>query len=264
MHYINRLTQIGVFIIAWLAVLGHAQNTPNSHVRQSGSAFLSSDLLNLQNDEFTNPALLWVDRGEALWLNNCAQCHPKALALASAVVAYPVWRKPLDRANGKLVNLEDQIASCISRNTRTQPNIESNEVLSLSAYLSSLAKGLKVRVTQPSETFAKQEWQAFLDRGAYLYTTRIGRMNLSCTQCHDGKVGVALRAELISPGFLTEFPIYRQSWQTLGSTDRRLRACYSGVQASIPAQAHPDLRSLELFLKIRSEGMTWEGPSIRR
>ena len=127
-----------------------------------------------------------------------------------------------------------------------------------------MAKGLKVQVIQPSETFAKQEWQAFLDRGANLYTTRIGRMNLSCTQCHDGKVGIALRAELISPGFLTGFPIYRQSWQTLGSTDRRLRACYSGVQARIPTPAHTDLRSLELFLKIRSEGMTWEGPSIRR
>lgn len=264
MHFINRLTQVGVFIIAWLPVLGHAQNIPNSHVRQSGSAFLSSDLLNLQNDEFTNPALLWVDRGEALWLNNCAQCHPKARGIASAVVAYPVWKKALDKPNGKLFNLEDQIASCINRNSRTQLNIESNEVLSLSAYLSSLAKGLKVQVIQPSDTFAKQEWQAFLDRGAYLYTTRIGRMNLSCTQCHDGKVGVALRAELISPGFLTGFPIYRQSWQTLGSTDRRLRACYSGVQASIPTPAHPDLRSLELFLKIRSEGMIWEGPSIRR
>ena len=36
------------------------------------------------------------------------------------------------------------------------------------------------------------------------------------------------------------------------------------VAAVAQAQAHPDLRSLELFLKIRSEGLTGEGPSIRR
>jgi sulfur-oxidizing protein SoxA len=68
----------------------------------------------------------------------------------------------------------------------------------------------------------------------------------------------------VSPAFLTGFPIYRFSWQTMGNLDRRLRACYSGVQASVPTSGNPELRALELFLKKRSEGMLWDGPSLRR
>jgi sulfur-oxidizing protein SoxA len=69
---------------------------------------------------------------------------------------------------------------------------------------------------------------------------------------------------VISPGHPTGFPIYRTSWQTLGSIDRRLRACYSGVQAQIPPAGDPALRDLELYLKVRASGMPLDGPSIRR
>lgn len=73
-----------------------------------------------------------------------------------------------------------------------------------------------------------------------------------------------MRAEVISQAQPTGFPIYRMSWQSLGSLERRLRACYSGVQAPIPAEGSPELRVLELFLKVRANGMTIDGPSIRR
>jgi sulfur-oxidizing protein SoxA len=59
-------------------------------------------------------------------------------------------------------------------------------------------------------------------------------------------------------------PVYRMRWQTLGSLERRVRACYSGVQAEVPAAHDPLLRDLELFLKVRANGMALEGPSIRR
>jgi len=103
-----------------------------------------------------------------------------------------------------------------------------------------------------------------MNLGAQIYTQRQGRLNLSCTQCHDQRIGKNLRSEIISPAYVTGFPIYRQSWQAIGSVDRRLRACYSGVQATVPASASSELRALELFLKKRSEGMLWEGPSLRR
>ena len=53
-------------------------------------------------------------------------------------------------------------------------------------------------------------------------------------------------------------------WQRLGSLERRLRACYSGVQAVLPPPGAPELRELELYLKVRASGMLVEGPSIRR
>ena len=63
---------------------------------------------------------------------------------------------------------------------------------------------------------------------------------------------------------LVYFPIFKLSWQSMGSIDRRLRACYSGVQAEVPAPGSPELRQLELFLKSRAQGMPIEGPSLRR
>jgi L-cysteine S-thiosulfotransferase len=82
--------------------------------------------------------------------------------------------------------------------------------------------------------------------------------------CHDQKVGAQMRADVISQGHTTGFPIYRMSWQTLGSTERRLRACYSGVQAPLPPPGSANLRDLELFMKVRANGMVLDGPSIRR
>ena len=82
--------------------------------------------------------------------------------------------------------------------------------------------------------------------------------------CHDLKVGAQMRADTISQGHPTGFPIYRMLWQTLGSLDRRLRACYSGVQAPLPNAGSAELRDLELFLKVRANGMVLDGPSIRR
>jgi sulfur-oxidizing protein SoxA len=73
-----------------------------------------------------------------------------------------------------------------------------------------------------------------------------------------------MQTDLISPGNPTGFPIFKMSWQSMGSIDRRLRACYSGVQANVPLPGSRELRQLELFLKMRAEGMPIEGPSLRR
>jgi sulfur-oxidizing protein SoxA len=144
--------------------------------------------------------------------------------------------------------------------------LESDSVLSLSAALQQAAKGERINVA-PSPTASPEhtaQWQARLSSGERLYQARMGRMNLACMHCHDGKVGAQMRADIISQAHPTGFPIYRMAWQTLGSLDRRLRACYSGVQAPIPSAGSADLRDLELFLKVRANGMRLDGPSIRR
>jgi sulfur-oxidizing protein SoxA len=92
----------------------------------------------------------------------------------------------------------------------------------------------------------------------------MGRINLACTHCHDQRIGKQMRADGISPGHPTGFPIFKMSWQGMGSIDRRLRACFSGVQADVPKPGSAELRQLELFLKMRSQGMPLEGPSLRR
>jgi sulfur-oxidizing protein SoxA len=79
-------------------------------------------------------------------------------------------------------------------------------------------------------------------------------MNLSCAQCHDRNWGRTLLHETVSQGHGTGFPAYRQEWQSVGSLQRRLRACYSGLRAEMPPYDARELLELELFLAWRANG----------
>jgi sulfur-oxidizing protein SoxA len=203
---------------------------------------------------------LWQERGQSLWQGQCKSCHGEINTLKRSAATFP--RLGSDGKN--LVNLEDQIVRCQSRQNPTANTFESEEVLSLSTALHQAAKNEAIAVVAPTSTLASQQWQKRLKSGETLYQTRMGRMNLACMHCHDQKVGAQMRADTISQGHPTGFPIYRMSWQTMGTIDRRLRACYSGVQAAIPPAGSTDLRDLELYLKVRADGMPLDGPSIRR
>lgn len=234
----------------------------------TGLAFLPPSLQALNNDAGSNPISLWLDRGALAWTDaangpSCASCHGQAQTLRQTVVTYPRLA-----ADGKrLINLEDQIQACRTRSGKAAPmgSVENEEVLALSALLHQAAKGLAWDVKAPSAKSPEQAaWQAHMSQGASLYAQRIGRMNLACLHCHDQNIGRQLRADVISPGHPTGFPVYRMSWQGLGSVERRLRACFSGVQALMPPPGDPVLRDLELYLKVRASGMPLDGPSIRR
>ena len=60
---------------------------------------------------------------------------------------------------------------------------------------------------------------------AAIYFKAHGQMNLACTQCHDQNWGKRLLAETISQGHGNAFPAYRLEWQSVGSLQRRIRAC---------------------------------------
>jgi L-cysteine S-thiosulfotransferase len=233
--------------------------------RTSGSVYLSKQMQELQNDATRNPISLWQERGQSLWLGQCKSCHGEINTLKRSAATFP----RLSPDGKSLVNLEDQIVRCQSRQNTTANTIESEEVLSLSTALHQVAKNEPIAVvapiiTQSSTPVAGNPWETRLKSGETLYQTRMGRMNLACMHCHDQKVGAQMRADTISQGHPTGFPIYRVSWQAMGSIDRRLRACYSGVQAVIPPAGSADLRDLELYLKVRANGMPLDGPSIRR
>jgi sulfur-oxidizing protein SoxA len=233
--------------------------------KQSGNAFLPPGLLKLQNDVQDSPVSLWLDKGKQQWADStggasCQSCHATPASLRQAVATFP--RLTSTTAGQKLINLEDQIVACRTRAGRTAARLEDDDVLSLSALLHHEAKGLPINVQPVREQM--HAWSARLENGTTLFAQRMGRINLACVHCHEQNVGKQMRVDVISPGNPTGFPLYRMSWQKIGSMDRRLRACYSGVQAVIPPPGAPELRDLELYLKVRANGMPLEGPSIRR
>jgi sulfur-oxidizing protein SoxA len=178
--------------------------------------------------------------------------------MKAVATRFPKWSQPQQQ----LINLEDQIIDCAQRSGRPMRGLENPDVLALSALLHQGSQGMSFHVSSIPANEA--QWQDALNKGAEQFTTRMGRMNLACTHCHDLQIGKQMRADVISPAHPTGFPIFKMSWQSMGSIDRRLRACFSGVQADVPAPGSPALRQLELFLKMRAQGIPLDGPSLRR
>ena len=235
---------------------------PNAQGRISGLAFLSPSLRQMNDDDMANPMSLWVERGLSAWGQNsagpsCQSCHGAIGQMRKAVAQHP----KLSPDGQALRNIEDQIGVCRQRQGAASA-LPDDSVLALSAALHHTARGEPIAVQAPPNQTAT--WQAQWQAGAHQYQTRQGRMNLSCAHCHDDRVGAQMRGDTISPAHPTGFPIYRLSWQQAGGMDRRLRACYSGVQSAMPDPGSAILRSLELFLKVRANGMPIEGPSVRR
>jgi L-cysteine S-thiosulfotransferase len=267
-----------------MAFAADAPASGPTDTRTSGNVYLPAQLQALQNDNNKNPITLWLDRGNSLWQSQCQSCHAGMDTLKRSAVSFP----RLAPAGKTLHNLEDQIAICQQRSASAEKSSDAvnatssgsaassqgvpkptssltndhEDVLALSAALHQAAQGERIHVAASSGQDAL--WQARLQSGQQLYQTRMGRINLACMHCHDQKVGANMRADVISQGHTTGFPIYRMTWQTLGSVERRLRACYSGAQAPLPPPGSPELRDLELFMKVRANGMALDGPSIRR
>jgi sulfur-oxidizing protein SoxA len=135
---------------------------------------------------------------------------------------------------------------------------ESDDLLSLTAFVTYQSRGLplEVQIDGPA--------RAAFERGREFYARRHGQMNIACAQCHDQNWGKRLLAETISQGHGTGFPAYRLEWQTLGSLQRRLRACLFGIRAEMPPPGAPELTDLELYLAWRAQGLPIEAPGVRR
>lgn len=223
---------------------------------RGGIEFQSPDVRALQADSFANPGSLWVTRGAALWEQGCASCHGKAETSMKGVAArYPKH----DAALGRVVNVEQRINACVVDKQKRAPLAwESEPLLALTAYVAAQSNGAKVDVTVTGPAAAAYE------RGRSLYLERQGQLNLACTHCHDASWGKTLLAEPISQGHPADWPAYRLEWQSLGSLQRRLRACYFGVRAEQPPFGSGDLVALELYLAARANGLAISVPGVRR
>lgn len=234
---------------------------PADQVR-SGSEFLTAESRSLQSDEFGNPGLLWVDRGQALYdapegKASCRACHQsqQIKALDHSATKFPRF----DAVAGKVINLEQRINVCRTEYQGTKPLVyESEAMLSLTAYLSHQARGMSYEVNIDGA-----EASAF-QMGRDYFFQRKGQLNLACNQCHDDNWGKMLRGDRISQGHPNAFPAYRNEWQTLGSLHRRLQDCDQGIRAVVLAPGSETYVGLELYLKWRAANLKLESPGIRR
>ena len=258
----------------WLAALGAAlllaappgqaqQRVIPLHELKSGLTYTGDDVRALQADDFANPGMLWVERGERIWNapagasgKSCASCHGDAKVSMKGVAArYPA----IDAGSGRLLNIEARINASRSEHQQAAAFApESEDLLAITAYVNHQSRGLALGVA--IDGAARQHFE----RGRAFYYTRRGQMNMSCATCHEQNFGRRLFAETISQGQPNDYPAYRLEWQTLGSLHRRLRACLYGVRAELLPIGNPELLDVELFLAWRAQGLKGEAPGVRR
>ena len=263
----RHLIGLGLGFCCWFAAVAQAPSAlrralPLAQV-QSGLQFSGQDVQALQADEFANPAQLWLAQGAQAWgrvsasnAPSCASCHGDArTSMKGVATRYPA----IDKASGRLFNLEDRINHCTSKHQQAAPMAaESDALLGLTLLVTQASKGMPLRVDVQGA--AQSHWQA----GASLFTQRQGQLNLSCAQCHDQSFGQRLYTDALSQGQPNGYPVYRLEWQKVGSLERRLRSCYAGIRAEIPPWGATEMRQLALYLMWRGEGLAVEVPAVRK
>jgi L-cysteine S-thiosulfotransferase len=247
---------IGLALCLALA-MPKAFSQPSGTARQDGSAYMSDDLRRMQRDDSQNPGMLWVAIGRTQWqqspateIRSCAGCHQAGLKGVAA--RYPAL------AESKLVTLSDRINQCrVDQQKQKAHPFESEALLGLETYLAHESRGEAIKPA------ALTSQPAIAASAKVLYEQRIGQLNLSCKDCHDGLAGKRLSGSLIPQAHPTNYPTYRIEWQTQGSLQRRLRNCMTGVRAEPYPYGSQEFAQLEWYLKNRAAGMKLDAPGVR-
>jgi L-cysteine S-thiosulfotransferase len=246
----------------WLAVVPLLAGEIPQSARRSGYSFMSTETRAIQDDDTANPGMLWVLDGESLWKTKqgaadkaCSDCHGEAATSMKGVAArYPAF----DHGLGRPVTLEQRINLERTRHQEAAPlPYESHDLLALTAFLARQSRGMPIAGGDDPAL------APFFAQGRELFMRREGQLNLACANCHDDNWDRHLAASAVTQGQPNGYPEYRLEWQTLGSLERRLRGCITGVRAQAYDFGAPELVELELYLMTRAKGMSMESPAVR-
>jgi len=214
----------------------------------------------MQDDDFQNPAFLWVEQAEEEWnkvdgeaQKSCASCHNDPESLKGASTTYP-------KVDGdKLITVEHRINQCRTQRMKAKAwKWESDAMLGTSALVRMQSRGMPVNVKVDGEA------ELHFEQGKEFYHQRRGQLDLACIHCHVQNNGNMVRSELLSHGMPNGFPTYRLKWQKLGSLHRRFRGCNKNIRAQPYKQGSPEYTSLELYVMRRAAGLPVESPSVRK
>ena len=249
-------------LLATTALPTLAADGAKPDLRRSGAEFMGASTQAMQRDDSLNPGMLWVKDGEALWqrspgngAQSCAGCHAAApVSMRGVAARYPAF----DSALGRPVDLAERINLCRQAHQKSAPlKFESAELLGLQTYLAFQSRGM------PIAPAADPRLIPFIERGRQRFEQRMGQLDLSCAQCHDNNAGGRLGSSQIPQAHPGGYPVYRLEWQGVGSLQRRLRNCTSGVRAESFPFGAIEMVELELYLHARARGMPIEAPGVR-
>lgn len=229
--------------------------------RRSGLTYAEQETRNMQLDDFQNPGMLWLEKGQELWSKvdgkagkSCATCHKDVSSMKGVATVYPKYD---DKKKG-IVNLEDRINNCRTANMQADAwKYDSDPLLAMTVLVRNQSHGMpmNVKVDGPAAPF--------FEKGKKFYYERRGQLDLACANCHEDHAGGQLRANILSQGQSNGFPLYRLKWQKVGSIHRRFKGCNDQVRAEPYKPGSEEYLDLELYVAWRGRGLPVETPAVR-
>lgn len=236
-------------------------DNPLDHL-YSGWRFRSAETQSLQMDDFENPGMIAVDTGLELWETvegsegkSCASCHDDVEdSMAGVRAQMPKWSE----AANKPATLENTINTCRTERMGAEAwKWEAPQMLAMTALVGLQSRGMPVDVQTDGPM------QSWWEKGKDLYYTRVGQLDMSCSNCHEANYGKNIRADHLSQGQVNGFPVYRLKWGGLGSIHRRFKGCMENIRATAFKRGSDEFIALELYVASRGEGLSVETPSVR-
>ncbi len=252
------------FVIDGVEIVASAQAPSFIDIPEvfSGWEFRSSETQALQLDDFDNPGMLEVDAAaenfntvDGAAGKSCASCHeggPESFSGLATVL--PRWNAD----QNALYTMEDYINYCRTERMQAEPwkwgKTDMNGMVGL-LNLQSRGQIRNVAIDGPVADLWAQ--------GEEIYYVKQGQLGMSCSSCHEENYGVRIRAEILSQGQTTGFPVYRLKNAHLNSVENRFKGCMKNMRAEPYAVGGPEFHALELYVASRSNGLGIEGPSVR-
>ncbi|MFT4707180.1 MAG: sulfur-oxidizing protein SoxA [bacterium] len=227
----------------------------------SGWLFRGTETRAMQTDDFDNPGMIFVDKGQDSWNavegtegKSCASCHGASEDMAGVRPVYPKFNETA----GEVRTLEMQVNDCRENQMGADKwKYTGGSMANMTALLASVSRGMPVNVAIDGPV------QSTWDEGKELYYARTGQLELSCANCHEKNYGNMIRADHLSQGQINGFPTYRLKNTKLNSVHARFKGCVRDTRAETYKPGSSEFVALELYVASRGNGLSVEGPSVR-
>jgi len=246
----------GESFVTETAAPAHMENVDTVY---SGWIFRTDETQALQLDDFDNPSFLFLDQAEDLWNTvdgsegkSCADCHEDVADFAGLKTALPRVE------DGELVTMTDLVNECRTDRMGAEAwKYSGPQMSAMTALIAHQSRGMAMSV--PIEGDAAPFWET----GKEIYYTRVGQLDLACSNCHEDNYGNMIRADHLSQGQTNGFPLYRLKNAKINTTHGRFKGCMKNVRATPYKEGSPEFEALELYVASRGNGLTVESPAVR-
>ena len=205
----------------------------------------------MQRDDTQNPAMLWVGDGEALW-------DSEGRRKRQVVRRLPRQRREQHARRRRPLS---QVRATGGRRRHARA---AHQPLPRAPSAGRPVQAGKRRASRPRElrrdAVARHAGRAAAGRRTHASGRRGGPQRSTSSAsasstCRARSATTATGASSLAgapipQGHANAYPIYRLEWQSVGSLQRRLRNCMSGVRAEVPPFGAQELVRLEAYLAV--------------